>query len=331
MATWLLCGCATYTRTIREAQLDLTAGRPASALSIINERLDVDEAAELPAQLDENQILLLLERATLLQAIGDYELAARDMMIADQRLDWLDIDGATSVDLGKYLYSGASTPYRAPAYERLLLNTLNMLNFMAMRDFQGARVEARRFRLIEQFVLGEEEDGDPLTAGLLAAGNYLAGVAFEASREYDIAVRHFGRAWFYGHRTDELRGRLVDLARVTGWDGAGVTATTTGPLASKATTAELLAAAKAAGAMRPSPPSPARGSSGRCRPDCTRVELGLKTGFSGDHLRRSLNKGLQYKVIERTTTPDVTVDGNACSDGTTTSRSCASASAASGW
>ncbi|BBY51306.1 hypothetical protein MARA_47740 [Mycolicibacterium arabiense] len=46
-------------------------------------------------------------------------------------------------------------------------------------------------------------------------------------------------------------------------------------------------------------------------PDCTRVELGVKTGFSGDHLRRSLNKGLQYKVIEQTTTPDVTVDGNA--------------------
>ena len=26
-------------------------------------------------------------------------------------------------------------------------------------------------------------------------------------------------------------------------------------------------------------------------PDCTRVEVGLKTGFSGDHLRRSLNNG----------------------------------------
>ena len=25
-------------------------------------------------------------------------------------------------------------------------------------------------------------------------------------------------------------------------------------------------------------------------PDCTRVEVGLKTGFSGDHLRRSLNR-----------------------------------------
>jgi hypothetical protein len=45
-------------------------------------------------------------------------------------------------------------------------------------------------------------------------------------------------------------------------------------------------------------------------PDCTRVELGFKTGFSGDHLRRSLNNGLQYKVIGETTAPEITVDGD---------------------
>jgi hypothetical protein len=45
-------------------------------------------------------------------------------------------------------------------------------------------------------------------------------------------------------------------------------------------------------------------------PDCIRFEVGLKTGFSGDHLRRSLNRGPQYKVIETTTTPDFTIDGD---------------------
>ena len=45
-------------------------------------------------------------------------------------------------------------------------------------------------------------------------------------------------------------------------------------------------------------------------PGCTRVEVGLKTGFSGDHLRRSLNRGLQYKVIKAVTEPQFTVDGD---------------------
>jgi hypothetical protein len=45
-------------------------------------------------------------------------------------------------------------------------------------------------------------------------------------------------------------------------------------------------------------------------PDCIRIEMGLKTGRSGDHLRRSLNNGPQFKVIEKTTPPKFTVDGD---------------------
>lgn len=45
-------------------------------------------------------------------------------------------------------------------------------------------------------------------------------------------------------------------------------------------------------------------------PGCTRVEVGLKTGFSGNHLRRSLNGGLQYRVIKSVTVPEFTVDGD---------------------
>ena len=45
-------------------------------------------------------------------------------------------------------------------------------------------------------------------------------------------------------------------------------------------------------------------------PDCVRIEVGLKTGFSGDHLRRSLNGGLQYRVIASSTVPEFTVVGD---------------------
>lgn len=45
-------------------------------------------------------------------------------------------------------------------------------------------------------------------------------------------------------------------------------------------------------------------------PDCTRIEFGLKTGFSGNHLRRSLNRGMQYRVIKSITVPEFTIDGD---------------------
>jgi hypothetical protein len=45
-------------------------------------------------------------------------------------------------------------------------------------------------------------------------------------------------------------------------------------------------------------------------PGCTRIEFGVKTGFSGDHLRRSLNRGPQYRVIRASTVPEFTVSGD---------------------
>lgn len=45
-------------------------------------------------------------------------------------------------------------------------------------------------------------------------------------------------------------------------------------------------------------------------PHCTRIEMGVTTGFSGDHLRRSLNRGWQYRVIEELTIRDCTVVGD---------------------
>ena len=43
---------------------------------------------------------------------------------------------------------------------------------------------------------------------------------------------------------------------------------------------------------------------------CTRVEQGVKNGFSGRHLRRGLNRGPQYRIIADTTPPDYRVAGD---------------------
>jgi hypothetical protein len=45
-------------------------------------------------------------------------------------------------------------------------------------------------------------------------------------------------------------------------------------------------------------------------PDCVRIEMGIKTGFSGKHLRRSLNRGPQFRIIEACTPPKFEVDGD---------------------
>jgi hypothetical protein len=43
---------------------------------------------------------------------------------------------------------------------------------------------------------------------------------------------------------------------------------------------------------------------------CVRIEQGFKNGFSGNHLRRSLNRGPQYRLLADTTLPDYRLDGD---------------------
>ena len=209
--------CASYTEEIRSTQSPVIAGDSQAAIEIINQKMGVAESSELPEDLDENNLLLLLERATLLQAQGYYDLASRDMSVADNHLILLDVDGTDAKDVARYLYSDDVADYRAPVYERLLLNTLNMINFLAVYDLEGARVEARRFRLMERYFI--DTDGRALLPDLIAFGNYIAAATFEASSDYENAARHYTRAWHFGLRDESMRDRLRDLYRITSYRG----------------------------------------------------------------------------------------------------------------
>ena len=45
-------------------------------------------------------------------------------------------------------------------------------------------------------------------------------------------------------------------------------------------------------------------------PECVRIEQGVKTGFSGDHLRRSLNSGPQFRLIAAASNRQFRVEGD---------------------
>ncbi|MGM0555861.1 MAG: hypothetical protein ACQEVA_05745 [Myxococcota bacterium] len=209
-----LSGCATYSDNVKAAQDAVKYGENKKAIGLINEELGIETAADLPEDYKGEKPLLLLERATVLQSIGEYEMAARDMIAVDDRLEYLDLMTADRAQVGKWLYSGASNKYRAPPYERLLLNTLNMVNFLAMRDVQGAKVEARRFALLEYFFV--EKQDEEVMGGILGLGNYLGGAAFEASQDYENAARYYARALYYGVKDPGLRERVIDLFAITG-------------------------------------------------------------------------------------------------------------------
>ena len=183
-----LLGCAGHEDRTRTALDALDRGAPEEAIAALDEQLDVKRPEDLPALKGDNA-LLLLDRGTVLMSVDKYDLSARDLGAADKSIDLLDMSRSTVDEIGKYLFSDDVGPYKAPAYEKLLINTVNMMNYLARGDLGGAKVEARRLAIMQKYLRDHEEDGV-----LLGLGSYLAGFAFEKAGEASEALAYYDEA-----------------------------------------------------------------------------------------------------------------------------------------
>ncbi len=183
-------GCAGYAGDVQEIRSALLAGDVPGALAESDRALEVKEPDEYPKDVGGNTALLVLERGSVKQALGSHASSALDFQVADKNLEVLDLKNDTAGNIGKWLFSDNATVYKAPPYEKLLLNALNMLNYLAAGDLEGARVEARRFEIARRYV----EDAYSPAEARLGVGEYLAGFTFEASGRWEQALFHYDRA-----------------------------------------------------------------------------------------------------------------------------------------
>lgn len=96
-----------------------------------------------------DRLLWHLEAGKILHASGDYaesnryfEKAEEIIIDFEQRAD-LNLRAGLA-NLGALATNPAALPYRGSYAERIMVNTYKALNFMAMGDLEGARVELRR-------------------------------------------------------------------------------------------------------------------------------------------------------------------------------------------
>ena len=189
-----LTGCAGHDSKTLAARNALDAGDPRGALKALNEELEVSSAKDLPQKTSGDNALLLLDRAMVLQELDDYANSSRDLEVSDKQIEVLDLSASAAADIGRYLFSDDVGPYKAPAYEKLMINTMNMMNYLSRSDLNGARVEARRLAVMQKFT----RDKDDPAQALLGPGSYLAGFVFEKSGKPDDALRYYDEALAYG-------------------------------------------------------------------------------------------------------------------------------------
>ncbi|MCC6527055.1 MAG: hypothetical protein IT373_30690 [Polyangiaceae bacterium] len=192
LAALLLAGCAGHERRVQAALDALDRGELEAAVAALDRELEVASSDEVPESLTGDAALLMLDRATLLQALGRHAASARDFGLADQAIEVLDLSYDAADAVGRYLFSDSLGPYRAPAFEKLLVNSLNLVNYLELADLSGARVEARRLAVQQRFLVDHGERG-----ALLGIGSYLAGFAFERSGARDEALAYYEDALGY--------------------------------------------------------------------------------------------------------------------------------------
>jgi hypothetical protein len=203
----LASGCAGHAERTKGARTALDVRNPRAALEQLNEELEVDSEKELPDDLEGDQVLLVLDRSLVLQQLDNFALSSRDLEAADKQVEVLDFSRGALDDISKYLFSDDSGPYPAPPYEKLLINTMNMMNYLARGDLSGARVEARRFATMQKFIDTHESHGEALSG----PGSYLAGFTFEKSGDAGEALRFYDEALQQGS-FQSLRDPLQRLA-----------------------------------------------------------------------------------------------------------------------
>ncbi|HTA93861.1 MAG TPA: hypothetical protein VK745_29995 [Polyangiaceae bacterium] len=189
-----LSGCAGHAAKTLAARNALDAGDPRGALKALDEVLSVSSEKDLPQKTGGDNALFLLDRAMVLQELNQYSLSSRDLEVSDKQIEILDLSANAAADIGRYLFSDDTGPYKAPAYEKLMINTMNMMNYLVRSDLNGARVEARRLSVMQKYI---QDKGDKARA-LLGPGSYLAGFVFEKRGKPDDALRYYDEALGYG-------------------------------------------------------------------------------------------------------------------------------------
>lgn len=187
----LLVGCGGHEARTLKMRTALDEGNAKAAIAAVDEELDVKASTDLPSDIKGDNAILVLDRASIQQGIAEFKMSKRDFEAADKAIDMLDLARNAGDSIGEYVFSGSSGRYQSPPYEKLMINTLNMLNYLETRDLNGARIEARRLSVIQKYYRDNLQRADNPVLGL---GSMLAGFTYEKSGEVDEALRYYDEA-----------------------------------------------------------------------------------------------------------------------------------------
>lgn len=165
-------GCATYQVKVDEARR-LLANDP----NLAHEKLK-----PLAEEEGRDQLVYLLDYATALQAAGRYEDSIKVFLQAEKLSELVDYHSISKVATSLAL-SEEMVQYKGEDYEKVLINNMNAMNFLALGRLEEALVEVRRVN--EKLYKLKADGKKDFNQSPLAL--YLGAMIWESDRKFDDA------------------------------------------------------------------------------------------------------------------------------------------------
>lgn len=162
-----------------------------------------------------DQLLAMMDQGMVLHASGKFEESIQVLAQADklsERLDFVSVSEEAKV----LLSSERERAYRGEDFEKLMISTLQALNYAQLGKDEDALVEVRRVNERMQRMINEEKK--PYEQ--LAVARYLTGVLWEDQGHADDAFIDYQAANKLAGDLGTLAEPLVRLAKETGRDEA---------------------------------------------------------------------------------------------------------------
>lgn len=187
-------GCASYQAKVDESRR-LFKTSPAVA---------VEKLEKLANEESRDQLVYVLDYATALQAAGRFEDSARMFLRAEKMADLNDYHSVSNIAASMAL-SEEMVQYKADDFEKVLIPSLNALNYLNLNQTENAMTQVRRVNeMLTKLRVDDKKDFNQSPYAY-----YLGGVLYENDRDYDNALILYKKAFEVAPNYSPLKKDLL--------------------------------------------------------------------------------------------------------------------------
>lgn len=196
----VLSACASYQSQMTGALTSFRDGRPGDAAKQLKEKAEKE---------NDDQVVFLFEYATALQAAGDYKESTKYFLKAEDVVDVKDYHSISRV-AGSVLLNEGLVQYKGEDYEKVFINAMLAINFLAVGDLDAAQVETRKLntKLYKyKYEAKRDYNQDPFAF-------YLSAMIWEANRQWDDAYIDYKKVYELNPNIPYLKEDLLRASRM---------------------------------------------------------------------------------------------------------------------